>query len=133
MPMIRSFRRESVSRARRVRRKSYSSYIENKTAALELALDRIAYFNSTYNFTFKKISIKNQTSRWGSCSRRGNINFNYRIALIAPELADYIIVHELCHLGEFNHSKRFWDLVEKTVPNWRELRAKLKEEGKKLF
>ena len=112
---------------------SHSSFHLHKKVALELCHARLAHFNSFYNLSYKKVSIKNQTSRWGSCSRRGNLNFNYRIALLPPEIADYIIVHELCHLGEFNHSKKFWDLVAKTVPDWNKLRAQLKEEGKRLF
>jgi predicted metal-dependent hydrolase len=108
--------------------------MENRMQALELVTRRLVYFNSFYNFKYNKVTIKNQSSRWGSCSRKGNINFNYRLALIPPELADYVIVHELCHLGQLNHSRKFWELVERTMPNWRELRARLKgEEGKKLF
>lgn len=128
--------RRRVGRRRGVRArktKSHPSYLEHRTRALELVSSRLTHFNSVYNFSYKKITIKNQFSRWGSCSRKGNLNFNYRIALLAPELADYIIVHELCHLGEFNHSKKFWDLVATTVPNWRELRATLKKDGQKLF
>jgi predicted metal-dependent hydrolase len=58
--------------------------------------------------------------------RLGNINFNYKIALLPPRLADYIVVHELCHLGEFNHSKAFWDLVAVAIPDYRERRAELR-------
>ena len=66
-------------------------------------------------------------TRWGSCSKKGTLNFNYKIALLSPELRDYIIVHELCHLGEFNHSSKFWLLVEKTVPNYKTLRKQIKQ------
>ncbi len=110
-----------------------SSFLLHKTTALELVTSRLAHFNHTYNFTYHRITIRNQSSRWGSCSRKGNLSFNYRLALLPPELADYIIVHELCHLGEFNHSKKFWDLVEKAIPNWRILRNNLREQNKKLF
>lgn len=95
----------------------YSAYIENKDAALKIAKDRVKYFNNFYKFRYNKIAIKRQKTRWGSCSKRGNLNFNYKIALLPPELVDYLVVHELCHLKEFNHSNKFWALVAKTIPN----------------
>ncbi len=104
-----------------------NKYLEHKEAARKLILERITHFNKFYNFSFKKISIRNQSTRWGSCSRKGNLNFNYKLVLLKPELADYIIVHELCHLKEFNHSKRFWDLVAKTIPEHKRLRKQLKQ------
>jgi predicted metal-dependent hydrolase len=119
--------------------KSHPRFLEHKQNAEALVLSRLAHFQSVYRDQFgytliyKKVSIKNQSSRWGSCSQKGNLNFNFRIALLPPELADYVIVHELCHLGEFNHSKKFWDLVVLTVPNWQTLRARLKQHGKSFF
>lgn len=99
-----------------------------KKQALQLAKDRLAHFNSLpfYNFTIGKVSIRNQKSRWGSCSKSGNLSFSYRIALLPPEFADYVIVHELCHIGRFDHSKAFWALVAKAVPDWKELRKKMR-------
>jgi predicted metal-dependent hydrolase len=97
-----------------------------KLQAFVLVENRIAHFNAHYGHTVGTITIRNQRTRWGSCSRQGNLNFTYKIALLPPELADYIIVHELCHLREFNHSPAFWKLVAQTVPNHRALRAKLK-------
>ncbi len=96
-------------------RKDYLLY---KKTALEFAEKKLCFYNQYYNFNYKKISIKNTKTRWGSCSRRGNLNFNFKIALIPERLADYIIVHELCHLGQFNHSKKFWDLVAQTIPDY---------------
>lgn len=118
---------------------SHPSFLLYKTPAFHLVLSRLSHFASLYKTAHQiilnhhSITIRNQSSRWGSCSRKGNLSFNYRIALLPPELADYIIVHELCHLGEFNHSKKFWDLVEKTIPNWPKLRAELKVYNKTLF
>ncbi len=101
----------------------------HKKVALELASARLAFFNETYRFSYKKISIRNQKSRWGSCSKTGTISFNYKIALLPPHLADYIIVHELCHLGEMNHSSKFWSLVAKTMPDYVRLRRELNGKG----
>lgn len=97
----------------------------HKAAALDLALRRITFFNKNYGFEFKKIVIRNQKTRWGSCSKTGTISFNYKIALLPPHLADYIIVHELCHLGEMNHSRKFWALVAHTMPDYRTVRSEL--------
>ncbi len=89
--------------------------------------ERCAYFGKLYGVKPKKITIRAQKSRWGSCSRKGNLNFNYQIVLLPAELADQVIVHELCHLLEFNHSKNFWNLVAKTIPDYRERRQRLKK------
>jgi len=105
-------------------KKDYAQY---KEQALVLVKKRIDYFNKIYNFKFNKVNIKNQKTRWGSCSKKGNLNFNYRIVLIGDRLADYIIVHELCHLKEFNHKQKFWNLVEKTIPDYLKIKKELKE------
>jgi predicted metal-dependent hydrolase len=97
-----------------------------KNQALSLVTERLNYFNQFYNFTYGTIRIRNQKTRWGSCSKRGNLSFNYKIALLSPELADYIIVHELCHIGQFNHSQNFWNLVGRVLPNYQALRHALK-------
>ena len=104
-------------------------YAAHKERARAFAHERLAYFNRYYGLTFNAVSIRNQKTRWGSCSRRGNLNFNYKIALLSPHLADYIIVHELCHLKELNHSERFWDLVALTVPDHRSRRTELRKGG----
>ncbi|MBP9766036.1 MAG: M48 family metallopeptidase [Candidatus Pacebacteria bacterium] len=101
-------------------------YLENKDKALKLAKERLNYFNNIYNFSWNNITIKNQKTRWGSCSRKGNLNFNYKLALIPKEMSDYVVVHELCHLKEMNHSKRFWDLVAKAIPDYLEIRKRMK-------
>lgn len=86
-------------------------------------------FNRNYKYSWNKISIREQKTRWGSCSQKKNLNFNSKIALLPEKLAEYIVVHELCHLGEFNHSKRFWNLVEKILPDYKQRRSDLKTEG----
>ncbi len=101
-------------------------YLERKKEALRLATERLEHFNRFYGFTYERISIRNQSSRWGSCSRKGNLSFNYRLVFLSPELRDYLIVHELCHLKAFNHSRAFWDLVGKTIADYRDCRKRLR-------
>lgn len=101
-------------------------YLQYKEKAKLLAESKIKYYNTLYNFQVNRITIKNQKSRWGSCSKKGNLNFNYKIALLSEKLTDYVVVHELCHLGEFNHSKRFWELVSLAVPNYLELKSRFR-------
>ncbi len=102
-------------------------YAQHKESARVLATRRLAYFNTQYNFVYGKISVRNQKTRWGSCSRSGNLSFNYRIALIPPALADYVILHELCHIGVFDHSARFWTLVEQAMPDYQERRRAMRQ------
>ena len=120
---IRSVLRINLSIMKKYRRFTEERYNQAKV----LILDRIKHYNSFYGFKINRIAIKNQKTRWGSCSSKGNLNFNYKIIFLRKELADYLIVHELCHLGQLNHSKKFWDLVEKTIPNFVELNKKLKK------
>jgi len=98
-----------------------------KVVALELVHRRLEYFNQYYQFTYNTVTIRNQKTRWGSCSRQGNINFNYKLAILPARLADYVVVHELCHLREMNHSQKFWDLVAKTFPDHKALRRDLRK------
>lgn len=102
-------------------------YRRLKEAARKLVQERIEKWNDYYDFKFNRIFIKNQKTRWGSCSTNRNLSFNYKIILLPRHLADYIIVHELCHLKEFNHSKRFWNLVAQTFPDHEKLVAQLKK------
>ncbi|MFA5163408.1 MAG: M48 family metallopeptidase [Patescibacteria group bacterium] len=102
------------------------SYQAKRLEAHALINARLAYFNSFYNFKYQKVTVRNQATRWGSCSRRANLNFNVRLLDLPEALRDYIIVHELCHLKEFNHSERFWSLVAQTQVNYLTLRRQLK-------
>ncbi|MBI1866469.1 MAG: M48 family metallopeptidase [Candidatus Staskawiczbacteria bacterium] len=102
-------------------------FLNNKEKAREIAESRIEYFNCFYKFYFNKIRIKKQKSRWGSCSEKGNLNFNYKIIFLPQKFSDYVFVHELCHIKEFNHSKKFWELVKKTIPDYKEIRNEFKK------
>ncbi len=88
--------------------------------------ERLTFFNQAYNFTYKRIFVRDNRSRWGSCSAAGNLNFNLRLTLLPPELQDYVVIHELCHLGELNHSPRFWALVARTQPHFKKIRKILR-------
>lgn len=105
---------------------SPAEYRAMKREAARLVASRLEYFNQSYGFVYHRISLRNPRTRWGSCSKKGNLNFSYKLLTLPPELADYIIVHELCHLKEFNHSKRFWELVSQTIPDYKNLRKQLR-------
>ena len=97
-----------------------------------LALSRLAHFNTFYRHTYVQVRIKAQKTRWGSCSRKGNINFNYKIALLPLRLVDYIVVHELCHLRQMNHSKKFSGCHALTIPDHVARRRELRNSGVRL-
>lgn len=102
-------------------------YAVYKESARVLAERKIAHFNARYGHEYKKIRIKNQKTCWGSCSKKGNLNFNFRILFLPEHVQDYIVVHELCHLKELNHSKRFWGMVAEAVPDYLQIRRELKQ------
>lgn len=106
---------------------SPQEYKQNKNAFLRAITGRVEFFNSLYNFQYGKISIRNQTSLWGSCTRAGNLQFNFKLSYLPQPSIDYVVVHELCHLKEHNHGKRFWKLVEKTIPNHKIIRRSLRQ------
>lgn len=102
-------------------------FLIHRGAALSLVRKKLEHYNSIYSFDFNKVTVKSQRTCWGSCSKRKNLNFNYRLAFLPEHVADYVVVHELCHLGEFNHSRRFWDLVARAIPNYLLIRKELRE------
>lgn len=101
--------------------------------ALKVIPERVEYFAKVIGVTYGKITIRNQKTRWGSCSSKGNLNFNCLLMLAPPEVLDYVVVHELCHRKQMNHSKAFWLEVEKVLPNYKEVRKWLKEEGSQMI
>jgi predicted metal-dependent hydrolase len=108
------------------RRGGRLDYLKYKETARALVVAKIEHFNSLYKFSFSRISIRDQRSRWGSCSKNGGLNFNYRLVFLPEELLDYLVVHELCHLGELNHSPAFWRLVERSIPDYSRRRRALR-------
>ncbi len=137
--MIKTFRKilgrkfTARRRGRRTRTvKERAHYELHKETARTIVHERIAYWRTVLPVVPNRISIKAQSTRWGSCSTKGNLNFNYRLALIPIELVDYVVVHELCHLIEFNHSPRFWDRVAEHLPDYELRKATLHEYTKLL-
>jgi predicted metal-dependent hydrolase len=102
-------------------------YKKYKEEARSFIKKRLIVLNKNYGFVYNRISIRKNSTRWGSCSSLSNLNFDYRILFLEPELQDYLLVHELCHLKEMNHSEKFWKLVKKRIPDYKKSRATLKK------
>jgi len=107
-------------------------YVKHKKTARVLVMERVEYFNRIFRFSFSRIAVRNQKTRWGSCSRKGNLNFNVKMLFLPQYLIDYIVVHELCHLKHMNHSKEFWQLVATAIPDFAARKKELKKTGKLL-
>ena len=103
------------------------------TAALQDIPQRVAKFAPIVGVTVGRITIRHQKSRWGSCSAKGNLNFNCLLMLCPEEVRDYVVVHELCHRKELNHSPAFWAQVESVLPEYRVQSCWLKETGRKII
>jgi predicted metal-dependent hydrolase len=97
-----------------------------RDSAKEIIAERVEYFSQTLKLRHSEFLVNNNQTRWGSCSRGGVIAINWRAVMLKPNLLDYIVVHEFCHLLEFNHTKNFWAIVETILPRWRDLRKELK-------
>ncbi len=104
-------------------------YEEKKEEARSILTERVRVLSLLYGYTYGRISIRNQKTRWGSCSKAGNLNFNYTVAFLPDAIRDYVVVHELCHLKEFNHSKKFWNLVAVGSPKYKEIRVAMRKLG----
>lgn len=101
--------------------------------AKQVIPEKVAYYARLMEVTYGRITIRKQKTRWGSCSLEGNLNFNCLLMMVPPEVLDYVVVHELCHRLEMNHSLRFWLQVENVIPNYRKPRKWLKEHGSWLM
>ena len=101
--------------------------------ALTTIPPKVQEYAAVLGVSYGRITIRNQKSRWGSCSAKGNLNFNCLLVKVPEDVRDYVIIHELCHRMEMNHSKKFWKLVKDVLPDYRERRKWLKEKGNTLI
>lgn len=95
--------------------------------------ERTAYFAQKIGVTYGRITLRQQKTRWGSCSANGNLNFNWLLILAPPDVLDYVVVHELCHRRQMNHSQAFWNEVSAVLPDYEEQKKWLKDNGWKLM
>lgn len=101
--------------------------------ALEKIPERVRYYAEIMKVSYGRITIRNQKTRWGSCSGKGNLNFNCLLMLAPEKVIDYVVVHELCHLIEMNHSKAFWEQVERVMPDYKVQKQWLKDHGNEIM
>ena len=104
-----------------------------KAGAKPIIEEKVRFFADKIGVKYGKITIRSQRTRYGSCSAKGNLNFNCLIMLMPEEIIDYVIVHELCHIKQMNHSRRFWNEVESILPDYKERRKWLKQNGNILI
>jgi predicted metal-dependent hydrolase len=122
-PFVRIYRR----RKRRIRRAvGRTGYVARKEEARALVHARLVYWKSVHPFEHGQVRIKNTRAMWGSCSLKRNLNFNWRVVALSPELADYVVLHELCHTVHLDHSRNFWSLMEQLMPGHGVHRARLR-------
>ena len=102
-----------------------------KKRARKIMIEKVSELEKQMGVKVNQVSIRQQKTRWGSCSSKGNVSFNWKLILMPPNILEYVIVHELAHLKEMNHSSNFWKEVENILPDYRESRKWLKENGDK--
>lgn len=101
--------------------------------ALKVIPVKVKHYASLMNLSYGRITIRKQKTRWGSCSGKRNLNFNCLLMLAPDKVVDYVVVHELCHLVEMNHSQAFWAQVEKVMPDYKKHRKWLKDHGNEIM
>lgn len=103
-----------------------------RVMAKRVISQRTAAYAEIMKVDYNRISIREQSTRWGSCSAKGNLNFNWKLLLMPPRVLDYVVVHELAHRWEMNHSKRFWAVVGQAMPDYIEQRKRLRDYENKI-
>lgn len=97
-----------------------------RARAKQFIMERLRVYAHAYALDYGRVRVKDMKTRWGSCSYEKHLNFHYRLLFLPIELADYVIIHELCHLVHLNHAKSFWDLVAQAVPDYKKRRRELR-------
>lgn len=128
---------ESVSKVQKnmKERRPELSLIEKKKKredARNIIVNKVEYFAKKYNFKYSKIRLSSAKTRWGSCSIKGTISINWNLIFAPEEILDYVIIHELCHTKQHNHSDKFWNEVSKIIPDYKNKRMWLKNNGHKI-
>ena len=124
---------ERVEKRREIRKLTKQEIQKLADQAVEVIPKRVAYYAPKVGVTYGRITIRNQKTRWGSCSSKGNLNFNCLLMLTPPEVIDSVVVHELCHRKEMNHSKQFYQEVLRVYPDYWKWNRWLKENGSFLL
>jgi predicted metal-dependent hydrolase len=112
-------------------RKQLASWYRQQ--ATEAIMSRVMYYSEKVGVVYHTVRIKDQKTRWGSCSAKKNLNFSWRLIMAPPEVLDYVVVHELCHLIHLNHSPAFWQLVKNQLPDYSRHKRWLKDQGATLM
>jgi predicted metal-dependent hydrolase len=117
------------------RREAAATALERwyRRLARELLSARVAHWSAATGLAPGRLSVRDTTSRWGSCSSRGHLSFNWKIVMAPPPVVDYLVVHELCHLRHLDHSPRFWALVARHCPDYERARRWLRRRGRELY
>ncbi len=103
-----------------------------REAARDYFAARVRFYHQATGGSYRRITIRDQRSRWGSCSSTGTLSFNYRLMFAPPKVLDYVVVHELCHLTHMDHSKDFWNMVASVMPDYKIYQKWLREHGREL-
>ena len=127
------FGKRRIRTVKRTPRKQTAEIDELMKQAKKVIPERVAFFAPLVGVRPGRIAIRCQKTRWGSCSAKGNLNFNCLLMLAPPEVMDSVVVHELCHLKQMNHSKKFYDEVLRIMPDYRTRQKWLKEHGAELL
>jgi predicted metal-dependent hydrolase len=109
-----------------IRKNSSQHFERHRIDANNLVSKKIGYWAKKLGYEYTSVTVKQFKSRWGSCSSEGNLSFNYKIVFLPEDLQDYVVVHELCHTKRKDHSKYFWALVYKSLPDYSKLRIKIR-------
>lgn len=110
-----------------LRKSSDSHFKKSKKVAQDLVEHKVDFWNKELGYKYENITVKQLKSRWGSCSSKKNLSFNYKIIFLPEELQDYVVVHELCHIKQLNHSPKFWSLVASILPDYQDFKKNMRQ------